>query len=73
MARLPFRSICFGLLCLFLITCPASAAEPGRKTPIDRYVNKPDASYRWEIAKTIPGDGITTYVVDMVSQTWRTK
>src|ERR1044071_4433490 len=32
---------------------------------------KPDQSYKYELVKTIPGQGYTAYVLDMVSQTWR--
>src|SRR5215471_16086219 len=51
----------------------ASGAEPvnGSKTPLDEYVAKPDATYEWKVVKTIPGDGVTTFVVDLKSQTWR--
>jgi PhoPQ-activated pathogenicity-related protein len=51
----------------------ASGADPvnGPKTPLDEYVAKPDASYEWKVVKTIPGDGYTTFIVDLKSQTWR--
>lgn len=39
---------------------------------LDRYLAKPDASYRWKLVNTTPGDGVTSYVIDMTSQTWRT-
>jgi PhoPQ-activated pathogenicity-related protein len=42
-------------------------------TPLDDYVKAPDSSYRYSVAKTIPGAGYTAYVLDMVSQNWRTK
>jgi PhoPQ-activated pathogenicity-related protein len=42
-------------------------------TALDRYVQAPDPSFRFELVNTIPGDGITTYVLDMVSQNWLTK
>ena len=45
----------------------ALAAE----TALDRYVRQPDPTYRYEIVNTIPGEGFTTYVVDLTSQTWR--
>src|SRR6516165_2663675 len=51
----------------------ASGAEPanGPKTPLDEYVAKPDPTYEWKVVQTIPGDGVTTFVVDLKSQTWR--
>ena len=56
-----------------LLPAPARAAEPElpKKTALDDYVNKADPSYSWKLAKTIPGDGVTTYVLDLTSQTWR--
>ena len=51
---------------------PALAAAPGAaRTALDRYVESPDPSYRYELAGTIPGDGYTAFVIDMTSQTWR--
>jgi PhoPQ-activated pathogenicity-related protein len=49
------------------------AAEPlnGPKTALDEYVAKPDPTYEWKVVKTIPGDGVTTFVVDLKSQSWR--
>jgi PhoPQ-activated pathogenicity-related protein len=49
------------------------AADPvnGRKTPLDEYVARPDPAFSWKVVKTIPGDGQTTYVVDLKSQKWR--
>ena len=42
-------------------------------TPLDDYVAKPDKSYRYEVVKTVSNELATVYVIDMVSQTWRTK
>lgn len=51
---------------------PALAPAPAAaKTALDRYVETPDPSYRYEVAGTIPGDGYTAVVLDMTSQTWR--
>ena len=41
------------------------------KTPLDDYIAKPDSTYSWKVVNTIPGDGYTTFVVDMKSQSWR--
>ncbi len=43
------------------------------KTALDAYVAKPDPAYKWELKATYPGDGQTTYVLEMTSQTWRTE
>jgi PhoPQ-activated pathogenicity-related protein len=52
----------------------AYGAEPTayRKTALDDYIAKPDPTYSWNLVKTIPGDGYTTFVVDLKSQSWRT-
>src|SRR5690606_3483961 len=52
------------------LAVPAFAAD---ETALDRYVAKPDPSYGWTLAKTITGEGWTGYVLDLTSQTWRTK
>ena len=51
---------------------PSTAALPA-KTALDDYVAKPDASYQWKLAKTVQGPGVVNYVLDMTSQTWRSK
>lgn len=54
---------------------PTPAADfsikPEEKTALDAYVAKPDPAYKWELVGTYPGDGQTTYVLNMTSQTWR--
>ena len=46
------------------------AAAPGEeRTALDEYVAKPDPAYSYKLVNTIPGDGITTYVLEMTSQT----
>jgi PhoPQ-activated pathogenicity-related protein len=42
-----------------------------RRTALDDYVAKPDPSYSWKLVRTVRGDGYTTFVVDLTSQTWR--
>ena len=58
-------------LLLFLFVGEASAAE----TALDRYVRKPDSSYRWELARTFDGEyggqSYTAYVLELTSQSWR--
>lgn len=62
-----------GLWALLVLAAPAQADAPvnGPKTPLDEYIAKPDPTYAWKVVQTLPGDGVTTYVVDMKSQTWR--
>jgi PhoPQ-activated pathogenicity-related protein len=56
-----------------LAAATAIGAEPAtiHKTALDDYVARPDPTYSWKLVNTIPGDGYTTFVVDLKSQTWR--
>jgi PhoPQ-activated pathogenicity-related protein len=58
-----------------LIGLPARGAEPAapKKTALDEYVARRDHTYSWKLVKTIPGDGVTTFVLDLKSQSWRTR
>ncbi len=59
------------LLLSLLLPLQAQADLPER-TPIDDYVGKPDSSYQWKVIKSSTVDGVTSVVVDFISQTWRT-
>jgi PhoPQ-activated pathogenicity-related protein len=50
------------------VAAPAMAQS---MTALDRYVHKADPAYGWKLVRTVPGDGVTTYVLDLTSQTWR--
>ncbi|MBI4906179.1 MAG: PhoPQ-activated pathogenicity-related family protein [Acidobacteria bacterium] len=56
-------------LLLWLAAVPAFGAD----TALDRYIKKPDASYKFNVVQTIPGQGYTAYIVDMTSQSWLTE
>src|ERR1051325_1981355 len=56
--------------CAVLAIFAALAAHAG-ETALDRYVKKADPTYTYRIANTVRGDGYTTYIVDLTSQTWR--
>ncbi len=56
------------LAVLVLITAQLAFA-----TALDDYVAAPDASYRYSLANTVKGKGWTAYVLDMTSQSWRSK
>jgi len=58
------------ILVLLAIAAAALAADHGRQTALDKFIQADDPSYRYELAKTIPGDGYTAYVLDMTSQAW---
>ncbi|REK19631.1 MAG: PhoPQ-activated pathogenicity [Planctomycetota bacterium] len=51
-----------------LVCCGAE-----QETALDRYIAEPDPAYEWKLADTIKGDGYTTYVIDLTSQTWRSE
>ena len=65
---------------LFLLVASFAAGESDaveviatKGNSLDRYVAQPDPSYSWKVARTVSEDGLTTFVVDLTSQTWRTK
>jgi PhoPQ-activated pathogenicity-related protein len=62
-----FRTL---VVCLALVPI-WSAERAGKVTGLDRYVHAPDANYHYDLVKTVPGPGYTTYVLDMTSQAWR--
>ncbi|MDX1383385.1 MAG: PhoPQ-activated protein PqaA family protein, partial [Thermoanaerobaculia bacterium] len=59
------------ILATLVVSFAAGAAE----TALDRYVRKPDDSYRWELARTLEGEhegrAYTAWVLELTSQTWR--
>jgi PhoPQ-activated pathogenicity-related protein len=50
----------------------AGALQAG-ETALDRYVAKPDATYSWKVVRSVPGNSVKQFVVDLKSQTWRTE
>jgi len=50
-----------------------AAAQFALGTPLDDYVAKPDDSYTYSVVKTDSGPGYTAYILDMTSQSWRSK
>lgn len=65
------RAIALSLVAVVALVTSLRAAE--KETALDRYVAQPDSVYGWKLADTIQGDGYTTYVIDLTSQTWRTE
>ena len=59
-------------LTLALTSAVAAAAAAAQSTALDRYVAAPDPAYSYRLVNTVPGDGYTTYVLEMTSQTWLT-
>src|SRR6476659_675808 len=58
---------------LILLLLAAAAFAAGKQTALDRFINTPDPSFKYELVKTIPGEGYTAYVLDLTSQAWRTR
>ncbi len=48
-------------------------APQSQWTALDRYVAAPDDSYSWRLDHVSQQQGYTAYVLEMVSQTWRTE
>ena len=51
---------------------PVDRTSVGERTALDRYVKAPDTNYSFRVALTIKGEGYTTYMIDMISQSWLT-
>ncbi|MBI5760316.1 MAG: PhoPQ-activated pathogenicity-related family protein [Planctomycetales bacterium] len=51
----------------------APAGLKAEETALDRYVRQPDPTFSWKIVRTLTGNGVTQFIVDMKSQTWRTE
>ena len=60
------------LLSLLLAAAAFAADHGGRHTALDKFIQAPDPNFKFELVKKIPGDGYTTYVLDLTSQAWRT-
>src|SRR5262249_6901384 len=67
--KMPF-SRCLTLVAVGSLLC--LAARAAEQTALDRYVAWPDTNYSYKLANTVPGDGQTTFVLDMTSQAWLT-
>jgi PhoPQ-activated pathogenicity-related protein len=67
-----FLSI-IGLPSVFVLTIALTGiASQSGPTALDRYVAEPDPSYSYKLLTTLPGQGHTTYILEMTSQTWLT-
>lgn len=56
----------------FAVETPASGTQTAGRTALDDYVAAPDPSYRWVLRKTAVEPDYKGYILDMISQTWRT-
>lgn len=58
---------------LALLFCGRTLQVTATETALDRYVHAPDGAFGYQLVKTIPGRGYTTYVLDMTSQKYLTE
>jgi PhoPQ-activated pathogenicity-related protein len=58
---------------LTILAVVLTTAQFALGTPLDDYVAKPDSNYTYSVVKTVPGPGYTAYILDMTSQSWRSK
>ena len=56
-----------------LVVLVLAAAQFASGTPLDDYIAKADNSYTYSVVKTVARPGYTAYILDMTSQTWRSK
>jgi PhoPQ-activated pathogenicity-related protein len=72
MTRLFNTTILLLTVALFTFAALAQAPAPaGVKTALDKYVETPDPSYKYELVGKTQGAGYTTFILKMTSQTWR--
>ena len=65
---LPNRTLPIAVLSLTLLPAVAGAEE----TALDRYLAKPDPAYAWKVvSESKPAPGLTAFVLELTSQTWR--
>src|SRR5215471_14014668 len=57
-------------LVVVLVALAALAADHGRQKPLDEFIRAADSNFRFELVKTLPGDGYTAYVLELASQAW---
>ena len=70
--RVLFSLLVVSVTGLLVALAPAYGQAPlNKRTPLDDYVAKRDAAYGWKLVSATPGEGFTTYVLDLKSQSWR--
>jgi PhoPQ-activated pathogenicity-related protein len=71
--RTGLRTVALFLPLLFLVGVVGADEPLPQRTALDDYIQKPDSSYSWKVVSTKSVGGVRTVVIDMISQTWRTK
>lgn len=54
-----------------VLLAAVAALSFGQNSPLDRYVAAPDSHFKYELLKTVHGQGYTAYIIDLASQQWR--
>lgn len=65
------RRLLLGWVALVLLAA-ARTLSAADETALDRYIAQPDPAYAWRLDHEEKGDGFTTYVLELTSQSWRT-
>ena len=68
--NLTHRTLQTSLVIPFISILLGAGTQVGAAMALEDYVKKPDQAYRYELAKTMRGEGFTQYVLEMTSQTW---
>lgn len=74
MRRLSDRLSRFTLALLLALPGSVAADQPSAPPPSQLFrdfVAQADPAFRWSLVKTIPGEGTTTFVLELTSQQWR--
>jgi PhoPQ-activated pathogenicity-related protein len=57
---------------ILLLLVAVRTAEGADVTALDQYIAQGDPAYAWRLDHEAKGDGVTTYVLELTSQSWRT-
>jgi PhoPQ-activated pathogenicity-related protein len=77
--RVDWRSVVVGALLSGLLIFSGCRTENGppavdtravERTALDRYIEAPDPHFSFQHARSIPGQGYTTHLLDLTSQAW---
>ena len=67
------RSLALATLAFAAACSSAPTVAPNPPNVLDAYVERPDPSFAWKVAKTFDGDGYHGAVLELTSQTWMTE
>jgi PhoPQ-activated pathogenicity-related protein len=58
---------------LLALGLAGAIAHGSERTALDEYVAKPDPNFAFKLVETIPGPGVTGFVLELTSQQWLTE